>query len=376
MTSQELNKALDKVKMQVFLDKNNAAFLGSIMCSLEFCWDNTQPTAWTDGLRLGWNSDWFETLTEDQRKGLLLHELWHVARLHRLRSGEKDQKIWNIACDYRINNDLMREGNALPADGFWDAKIDQPKPLSEEEIYEKLMQKAIKVPPQAVMMDIRGTEQQPTSAQKAQLVAAVVRAMKTAEMSKEAGRLPGDLKKTLNEFLEPVVPWRSVLAQWMTELQDSDEFTWKKRNRRYPGIYMPSRDQEESRLEHLVYFQDTSGSITEEDMIRFNTEVKYVQEVLKPEKLTLVQFDTRITYERVFTSDEPFEDLEMHGGGGTSLWPVRDWIEEHSPTAAIIFSDLECAPMSPLTKNIPIIWAVIRNPDMAVPFGRVIQIKD
>lgn len=371
-TTEELGRMLDKAKMRVFLG-TNAAFLGSIMCSLEFVWDDTQPTAWTDGLRLGWNSDWFLSLNDDERVGLLVHELWHVARLHQLRVGAKDKPIWNVACDYRINNDLLRDKYKLPSNGVWDPKLDKNGILSEEKIYELLLKKAIPMPTDP-MEDLRAGE--PTSAQKAEMVAAVVRAVKTAEMAGQAGNLPGDLKEILNTFLEPVVPWRNVLAQWMTELQDSDEFTWKRRNRRFPGVYMPSRDQEESRLEHLAYFQDTSGSITEEDMVRFNSEVKYVQEVLKPDKLTLVQFDTQITYTRVFEADEPFEDVEMHGGGGTSLVPVKRWIEEHKPTAAIVFSDLECSPMGALTQPIPVIWAVIRNPDTTVPFGRVIQIKD
>lgn len=373
MNEPELNKMLDKVKMQVFLG-NNAAFLGSIMCSLEFSWDDTCPTAWTDGLRLGWNPDWFLSLGNEERIGLLVHELWHVARLHQLRRKEH-HKVWNVACDYRINNDLLRDKYKLPANGVWDPTIDETMEgiLSEEQIYEKLLKNAISMPV-TPMDDLR--EGETNSADKAALVAAVVRAVKTAELAGQAGKLPGDLKKVLNTFLEPVVPWRSVLAQWMTELQDSDEFTWKKRNRRYPDVYMPSRDQEESRLEHLVYFQDTSGSITDADMIRFNSEVKHVHETLRPEKLTLVQFDRTIQYTRVFTADEPFEDIEMHGGGGTSLRPVRQWIEDNKPTAAIVFSDLECSPMRPLSKPIPIIWAVVRNPHATVPFGRVIQIKD
>jgi predicted metal-dependent peptidase len=368
----DLDKMLDKVKAELFLG-TNAAFLGSIMCSVEFLWDETFPTAWTDYLRIGWNPHWFLSTSHEKRKGLLLHELWHIARLHQLRRGTRDPKMWNIGCDYRINNDLITSRQPIPDGGCVAPQIDDNGILSEEEIYDLLMQNSIPVPADP-MEDLRDGEQNGSGTAHAQMIATVVRAVQAAEMAKMAGELPGDIKQMLNTFLEPVVPWRTVLQQWMTELLDED-FTWKKRNRRY-DIYMPSREEDEGRLEHLVYFQDTSGSITEKDMLRFNSEVKYVQEVLKPKKLTLIQFDTMIQFVREFIQDELFEDVEFHGGGGTCLVPVRAWIEEYKPTAAIIFSDLECSPMKPLTQKIPVIWAVIRNRNIPVHFGKVIHIKD
>ena len=51
-------------------------------------------------------------------------------------------------------------------------------------------------------------------------------------------------------------------------------------------------------------------------------------------------------------------------------------IEETLPTAAIIFTDLECLPMPALKTKVPIIWTVADNPYAKVPFGQLIHIKE
>lgn len=371
-SEQELNKQYDRVVRDVFLGKKNTAFLGSILCSVEFLWDRKPGvTAWTDGLKMGWSPKDFLECSTNTRISTLLHELWHVGKMHRLRRGSRDPKIWNIACDYRINNDLRYDGFTVPDTWVVDPSIDTKGILAEEEIYDLLIKGAIPIPANAVGDLVIEGDINPTT-----MISAVVRAIQAAEMAGKAGELPGGLRQTLDTFLKPVVPWNQVLQQWMTDLTEDPELTWKRRNRRYQDIYMPSRQSEENRLEHLAYIEDVSGSITKNNKVRFNSEVKYVWEVLQPKKLTLIQFDTEIQNVRVYNEGDNFNHVEMFGGGGTNLVPVREWIEKNEPTAAIIFSDLECDPMEPLTKDIPIIWAVVRNKNMTIPFGKMIFVTD
>ncbi|MFP3693432.1 DUF2201 family putative metallopeptidase, partial [Burkholderia sp. SIMBA_048] len=81
---QQLNRELDRTKSAVFLGKT-AAFLGSILCSHNFVWSEEVPTAATNGITLWWNPSWFTKLPVETRKTVLVHELWHPARLHMLR---------------------------------------------------------------------------------------------------------------------------------------------------------------------------------------------------------------------------------------------------------------------------------------------------
>ena len=120
---------------------------------------------------------------------------------------------------------------------------------------------------------------------------------------------------------------------------------------------------------------DVSGSISDHDILRFNSEVKFIKETFNPIKLTLVQFDTRISSEQTMTEDEPFDKIVVLGRGGTCLRPVRQHIIDNEPTAAIIFTDLYVAPMQELPIEVPIIWASTST-GISVPFGKLIHVTE
>ena len=110
---QLLDKELDKVKTKVFLG-SNAAFLGPLMCSVNFLWTEDIKTAQTNGISLYWNPHWFLKLPFDTRVSVLLHELWHIALLHMLRRGTRDPEIWNYACVAEDTMIAMADGSEKP----------------------------------------------------------------------------------------------------------------------------------------------------------------------------------------------------------------------------------------------------------------------
>lgn len=372
--SHELNRTLDRTKSAVFLNRS-AAFLGSLMCSLTFSWTREIDTAATNGINLYWNPDWFLKIPQKTRETVLLHELGHVARLHMLRLGTRCPDKWNQACDYRINNDLANEGYTFEGTKpCLDHDYDASGIMCEEDIYDLLAKPGS---PPAPTPDQGGLGQDilpQDPGQKQAAINAVVQAVQSAKIMGQAGSIPGGIEQTLKQFLEPVVPWEVVLMQFFTDLL-SEDYSWKRPNRRYGNMYLPSRFTDDGRLEHLHYYLDVSGSISEKDILRFNSEVKFVQTVLKPQRLSLIQFDTRITAEKEFHESDPFDEIHIIGRGGTCLIPVREHIQEHKPTAAIIFSDLCVPPMQPLDHDIPVIWIATGNPGATVPFGKLIHIK-
>ena len=362
-----LDKLLDRVKGKVFIG-DNAAFLSTIMCSLEFRWTEEVPTAATDGLRLYWNPHWFQSLPEETRQTVLIHELWHPARLHMLRAGNRDPGIWNIACDHVINLDLEKENRSFK--GTQPMKDLQYQGMCEEEIYDLLMQD----PPPANSWstgdggDIRPLKDE----EKRQVINNVVQAVQQARLCNQAGKLPGAIEQNLKEFLDPIIPWQSVLHKFFTDLMDND-YSWKRPNRRFQDMYLPSLLDDDNRLEHLRYYLDVSGSIKDKDVLRFNSEVKYIKDTYNPQKLTLVQFDTRIQDIQEFDESTPFNEIMVKGRGGTCLVDVREDIQKTKPTAAIIFTDMHVTPMEPLDYDIPIIWVCIGS-KINGPFGQTIHI--
>ena len=106
-----LSKQLDITKSKVFLSEKNAAFLGSLMCSLNFVWSRDLPTAATNAITFWWNPDWFLSLDPEVRKTVLMHELWHVARLHMVRLDNRNPRYWNYACVAKGTKIAMADGS-------------------------------------------------------------------------------------------------------------------------------------------------------------------------------------------------------------------------------------------------------------------------
>lgn len=373
MDEQALARELDKVRANIFTGRYSA-FFGSVMTSMEFIWDSTIDTAATNGEKIWWNPEWFLTLPFETRCFVMRHELGHVYRLHGLRLGSRDPEIWNYACDYRINNDDENEGGTYAGTKpLVDHDYDLNGLATEEDIYDAIKQQQ-KPPPSSGSFGKGDRDLREFTGDPMTVIGNVIRAVQTAKLSGEAGALPGEIEELVSEFLKPIVPWEKLLMEFFTDSLNED-WTWARPNRRYGDIYLPSRFLDDGRLRHIMFIEDVSGSITNDDLKRFNSEVKYIWDVLKPEKLSLVQFDTEIHTNEVLTEGDELDKVKIVGRGGTSLACVKELIEKEQPSAAVIFSDLECRPMEKPKGNIPIVWVVIRNKDRRPSFGKYIHIN-
>lgn len=369
----KLNDELDWVKSRVFIGRGNSAFLAPLMCSMEFRWDPAIDTAETDGTYVGWNPQFFMDLEPATRETVLIHELWHPALLHMMRAGDRDHEMWNWACDIRINNDLKNAGFSFKGiEWAWlEPEVDENGRAAEEDIYEWLLKTGKKPKRPGNGKDMKEL----TDETKQTVLNNVIRAVHEFDMSGGVGNVPVSVREVLAKFLAPVVPWEKELMQFCTDLLET-HYTWARPNRRYPDMYLPSEVYDDGRLEHLCYYLDVSGSCSNADVLRFNSEVKYIKDVLKPKKLTVCQFTTEIIHETVFEEDDPFEEVIRFGTGGTSFHDVRRHMLEHKPTAAIVFSDMDCPAMKPLDFNIPTIWVGIRASKHVPPFGKIIHIRN
>ena len=128
----------DKVTRSVIQVKETNEFFGALMLFSEFIKSETVPTAATDGRKVYINENFFNSLNASEQNGLLLHEVLHMALLHVPRMGSREQKRWNIAADYVVNDLIIRNSNfSLPKgaikslkEEYWDKSV--------EYIYEKI----------------------------------------------------------------------------------------------------------------------------------------------------------------------------------------------------------------------------------------------
>lgn len=373
----KLDKKLSRTKGQLFI-MPGSAYLGSLLCSHKFVWSFYNETAWCDGSTIGWNPNFFLKLSPAARVMVLAHELWHTGYGHMIRLGNRCPDIWNIAADHVINLMLESQGFCfdLPITPCKDPRFIG---MTTEQVYDILIQDGMKpfeIPEwlkeqieTGMGGDVIIPEPGKEDATKETVKTIMVQAQQAAIRAQQAGSLPGEISIKIDEFLKPKINWRVKLARFFTALS-KDDYSWKCPSRRY-SEYLPSLIGDNG-LEHLIYYLDCSGSISDQQLIRFNSEVKSIHKNLRPEKLTLVTFDTRIQNVYDFTPDDPFNEIEVTGRGGTCLRCVKDHIMEHKPTAAVVFSDMYVPPMDEDPK-VPLIWVVMENPSATVPFGTMIH---
>ena len=392
----EMDKLLQQTKMQVFMHKG-AGWHGSLMAEHEFIWSFDCPTAWCSGEVIGFNPYLFFKLNEQNRVTLMVHEVRHTAHDHFTRFRDlpdQNHDEWNIAGDFIINNDLDDMGfdfDDLRAAGYPPCLDHTYDGMTTEQVYNARKQNPNSPPPpQGWEGDLKPNKGDPNKdvtgsgakgqtkaitpeqaqAQKIQTMHKLVRARIASQMAgDEPGTIPGEIELMIENFLYPKLPWEVILARWFTDLSN-DDYSYRRPNRRYEDEILPSL-MGENGLEHLMYFWDVSGSVTDEQIAQQNAECKKIHDDICPEQMTVVTFDTKIRDIYEFAKDDDFKKIKVIGRGGTNLKPVHDLIKERRPTAAVIFTDLYCAPMQ--DPGIPIVWVVIDNPNKNPDFGKVIH---
>lgn len=397
-----LDDMYNRAKMGLFV-KKGAMFISTMYFSLKQSWTTAIPTACTDGDVLLINPEFFQKISKDMRVTLLAHEAWHVALMHPLRIGNRDPEKWNAACDYAIN--IMLKDMGYQFDNNLGLLDDQYRDMSAEQIYDKLpdppkgggggafsnmggmgqdLRQPGQQPPGNNQQNQQGNgpggnqQPQPQMSQKTpqqieqQVQANLVKAQMQSKMSgKEAGVIPGDLEAYIDAMLNPKLPWEVILENHMNEMV-KDNYSWSKPNRRFmPDYYLPSQYGEG--LSNITWYFDISGSVSDDQIRRFNSEVRHVHDQFTPKITRIVTFDTRIQDVYEFSGDESFTGLEFHGRGGTSLHCVMEHANKSSPDLAIVFSDLYCEEM---TKEppFPVIWICADNPNGVVNFGTLIHV--
>lgn len=400
-TPEQRTRELDRMKSSIFLHKGEG-HLASILCTVNIIWVTDAATIYTNGLHIGINQDFLEAIPKESRETILAAKLWNIAMLHLVRGVGKDTYLWSMACSYWVNNHLHHKGYSFQGLKPWlDHRYDND---SVEQIYEDLERRQAADTlddlgnlwgysdeedngdtvdlrhPQATDY-IQGSSYPPLEPLLVQSMnAAVVQAAQYA--AQQGGGYGGaePMKDMINQFLQPKVRWEKEVLPWMLAQEGYDyNMALPNRRIRIPNTYLPSISKSgQGGLVHIAFFGDSSGSITMAQGVRINSEAHYIKKRFNPEKFTMINFDDSIQMEKTFTRRDAFEEIEFVGRGGTDLTCVRNWIIEHRPRAAVIFTDYGCEPWVPLPKdcNTSLLWIIFNDPTADVPEGRVIHVNE
>jgi predicted metal-dependent peptidase len=313
------------------------------------------PTAYTDGMNKKYGRAFMEKLEDDELRALILHENLHVALKHIQRfkkEWEKDPMLANASADYVVNDiicNLEDKGFLrLPKGGLYDSKYHN---WSVREVMNDLKQKQEQGQQPQGSMDEHDFESgemgeggQPMSAKEQQeLSKQIDRALREGGIL--AGRLGAKIPRNITDLLEPKIDWKTVLRDFiMSQMKGTDEYTWRKYNKRLVAndIYMPSMEDE--RVGELTIAIDTSGSIGANELSAFASELVSICQTSTPEKVRVIWWDTSVHGEQVFeehTYNDIAKLLKPQGGGGTDPECIVEHIKKENinSQAIVVFTD-------------------------------------
>ena len=283
------------VKSRVKLLKNSP-FFGTILLHTEYKIDESIETAATDGTTLLLNEEWMCKQTEEHFSGVLLHEVLHMALNHVERTLDLDDlMIANIAADIVVNGIIKDNKISLPKEAIFD---DDLKHLGVREIYSIIKQKQKEnenhIQDKYGDGDVNeclqksakseGTSQREANSEKWKNI---INKAKTISKMKQAGVKGSGLARIFKELLEPTINWRDALYKYIT--QSRADFEGYDRRFIHDGMYI---DDVGGNKVHVAAFVDTSGSVDEELLQNFLSELFFAINSTRGTTGYLYYFDT------------------------------------------------------------------------------------
>ena len=360
-------------------------------------------TAYTDGINKKYGRAFLTAIcpTQAEVNGLILHENLHIGLRHHLHGADmfkEDGDKANKAADYVVNDMIMEiskkypELVQLPKGGLYDPQYHN---MSMREIYKLLKSKkggggGGGTPDKEgekgsgsgggeYEFDKHDFGKPMTQEEAKEMDGKIDRAIREGALL--AGRLGIDLPRSISDMLNPVIDWKKELAEFVTSsCKGKDEYTWRKFNRRLISndIYLPTVENET--IGEVVVAIDTSGSIGQEQLNAFASELVSICEAVSPDAVRVLWWDTKVHGEQLFTDnyDQIGSMLKPLGGGGTRVSSVAEYINKKKINAecVLVFTDgyLE----SDVVWNIsaPTLWMVTENRNWTPPSGKKVFMEN
>ena len=399
-STQEVNKpttwettSLKSVIEERVKDDDRFIGLKRYLAQVRIFWSTEIDTACAGHGFIFVNPAFWGKLPEETRLTVIAHEVWHLILKHLDRGEKLNHYYYNIAGDHVINLNLEAEKFTFIGveDCFKDPKY---RGKSTEQIYDLVYKEQPKIDPSKHVSSEK-IEDLVDKALDADGKGKTLNEQKTEndknveEAQKGIGNTLGnstiwlEVDKTKNVIIEGAT-YQEIFKDYLIDPLNGGQRTFMRPNRRQvamknntlrlPGKY--PRKGHRNRLTHLVYALDVSGSISQTEVKQSNNAVATIKRLLNPEKLTVLFFDTRITFEKTYRDRDPYIDLKVNGGGGTNLTAVYNRAKILKPEALVVFTDLRVT--IPSQQDWDSIWMVPHNkcPIPANLYGSVYLIPE
>lgn len=412
MNSDPIATKLAAARTKLILDK---PFLGALVMRLPMVRADPDwcPTTATDAKKFYFNPSYIDALSLDETQFMLAHEALHCALSHFSRRQHRVSHRWDLACDFAINPLLVDDGLKAPPGSLM---LPQFQGMTAEEIYPLLddfedretldrhayekdsgqgggsgtNERDIAPPESSTEQEQKPAGESPSLETDPESGGATAppplapderetlsiqwqqRMAGAAQQALQSGKLGGSMARMIDHLLQPQLPWRMLLARYLTP-SARDDFSYMRPSRRQGDFILPSL---RSHQIDLVIAIDTSGSIGEVELEEFLSEINAIKGQIRA-RITLHACDAALAESGPWLF-EPWEDLRLpedfKGGGGTSFKPVFDWVRQQGmpPETLVYFTDAE----GEFPEEIPdyhVIWLV--KGKAKVPWGQRIQLN-
>lgn len=398
----EIENKLVAARTWLIVDK---PFLGVLVLRLPLVEADPRwcPTTATDARSFYYNRRYIQALSFEQTKFVLAHEALHCALSHFARREHRHKHRWDLACDFAINPLLTADGLTPPPGAL---KLDAYQDMTAEEIYPYIRENAAEDPMDKHIYDQDGKtsgmgsqggsneeessdsgdhgkpvtqtggapQPPPLSPTERESLGKLwqQRMTSAAHHARQTGKLSSSIARMVDHLLQPKMPWRLLLAHYMTRTA-RDDYSFAHPSRRegtaiLPGLRSPQVD--------LIVVVDTSGSISDEEMREFLSEVNAIKGQVGA-RITLHACDERLAQDGPWLF-EPWEEIELpkkfQGGGGTNFTPVFEWADDQDrpPNLLLYFTDAR-GEFPKHEPSYPVLWLV--KGKEPVPWGQRIQLN-
>jgi predicted metal-dependent peptidase len=403
----EIETKLSAARTRLILDR---PFLGALVLRMPMKAADPKwcQTIGTDARAFYYNPDYINSLTLEQTQFALAHEVLHCALSHFSRRDHRNHARWDVACDLAINPILIREGMTAVPGALYNIGYEG---MMAEEIYPLVKENSEEQPhDQHLYGNESQASQQPDErdqgrpgesgsdgaesaggsdgeseqasagapeplgeAEKEQLsIQWRQRLAGAAQQAMQAGKLGDSLRRLVDHLLQPQLPWRMLLARYMSTAC-RDDYSYMRPSRREGEAIFPSLRS--SQID-IVVVLDTSGSIRSEEMREFVSEIDAIKGQARA-RITLLACDAALSPEGPWVF-EPWEEFELpgniRGGGGTRFTPPFAWLDEagSNPDLLVYFTDAE-GEFPKQEPRFPVIWLIKGR--ATVPWGQRVQLN-
>lgn len=293
-------------------------------------------------------------LNLEEWKFVLAHEFLHAALRHDLRCEDRIPELWNVACDYVVDDWLceMKVG-CMPESALFD---NQFHGMSAEAIYDQIcenIRQYLKENPGDLLYG-DGSEAADLNGNKLDSVyRSALQQGLVYHTQQNRGYLPVGLIEEIHALSRPPISWDVELGKWFDE-----NFTVMEKHRSYarlsrrqsstPDIPRPAWRLEEhpEKQQTFAVLLDTSGSMSRGLLAAALGSIASYSEARDVQAIRVIFCDAAVYDQGMMTPEEIAGAVQVKGRGGTRLQPGIDLLENDTcfPKDAplLIITDGDC----------------------------------